>query len=344
MDEQPKEKVAKKKGTEFFKNYGWIIVACLGVMSILFLLGTVVTVKLKIPTEGDEVIKKLIDIHLWDYFKGQHAYDWTMYVMVALLALGTVCICLQRFKKGLASAASMLFILGMMMGILSREFYASNEIEHMSSVSFGWGSNCSVALSMMAAVISLSIDFSENPLVTREIAENGILIAAAFILNIIRIPLGSTGGSVNFQMLPLFVIALRHGPARGLVCGGIIYGLLTCLTDGYGFACYPFDYLVGFGGVMVMGFFRNLILSKDQQWYNVKGEIFLFVSALIATFIRFAGSTASSMIIYKLDFVSALTYNALYIPISGLIAIAAIMAAYGPLAKIHHQYPVNRTL
>ena len=343
MDEQTPT-VNEEKRTNFFTKYGWIISASLGILSILFLLGTVVTVKLKIPGEGDEVIKKLIDIHLWDYFKGQHAYDWTMFVMVILLVLGVISICLQNLKKGLASAASMFFILGMMMGILAREFYASNEIEYMSSVSFGWGSYCSVAFALMAAVISLSIEFSTNPLVTREIAENGVLIAAAFILNIIKIPLAPGAGSVNFQMLPLFIIALRHGPARGLVCGGIIYGLLTCLTDGYGFACYPFDYLIGFGGVMVMGFFRNLILSKDQQWYNVKGEIFLFISAFIATFIRFAGSTASSMVIYKLDFASALAYNAIYIPVSGLISIAVIMAAYGPLAKIHHQYPVNKSL
>ena len=342
MDEQT-QNVSEEEKESFFKKYGWIIAAFCGLLSVLFLLGTVVSVKYKIP-EGDEVIKKIVDIHLWDYFKLQHAYDWTMFVTVAFLVAGIVCICLQKIKKGLASAASMFFILGMMMGILCREFYASNDIEYMSSVSFGWGSNCSVAFAIIAAMISLSFDFVENPLITREIAENGILIAAAFILNIIRIPIAAGAGSVNFQMLPLFIIALRHGPARGLVCGGIIYGLLTCLTDGYGFACYPFDYLIGFGGVMVMGFFRNLILSKEQQWYNVKGEIFLFVSALVATFIRFAGSTASSMIIYKLNFVDALAYNAIYIPLSGLVAIAVLMAAYGPLAKIHHQYPLKRSL
>lgn len=343
MDEQPIENKAKKKN-KFFDNFGWLIAAVCGIMAILFLLGIVVILKLKIPTEGDEVIKQIINIHLWDYFKGKYEYDWTMYVTLGLLIAGTVSICLAKICKGFGSAASMLFILSIPMIALAREFFASNNIEHLSSVSFGWGSNCAIAMSISAAVISLSTEFSQNPIVTRQIAENGILIAAAFILNLVKIPLAAGAGSINFQMLPLFIIALRHGPAHGLVCGGIIYGLLTCLTDGWGFASYPFDYLIGFGGVMVMGYFRNLILSEKQQWYNVKGEIFIFVAALLATLIRFIGSTASSMIIYKYTFSAALAYNAIYIPVSGLVATIVLMAAYGPLAKIHHQFPINRTL
>lgn len=338
MDEQTNE-----KRIGFFERFGWIIAAACGLLSILFLLGTVVTLKQKFPLmDADGYEKVITNIHLWDYFKFQYQYDWTMMVNLGLLLCGIVCISCLKLKKGFGSAASMLFMLSVPMLALSREFFAANEIEYMSSVSFGWGCNCSVAFAICGAVLSLSCEFSNNQIVTRQIAEDGILIASAFILNIIKIPLAAGAGSVNFQMLPLFVIALRHGPAHGLACGGIIYGLVTCLTDGYGFATYPFDYLIGFGGVMVLGFFSKFILGEGQTWYNVKGEIFLFVGALIATFIRFVGSTASSMIIYQYSFAAAVAYNAIYIPVSGLIAIAVLMAAYGPLIKIHNRFPIRK--
>ena len=334
----------EKKPFHFFERFGNYVAAFCGLLAILFLLGTVVIYKVKIPVEDGDPIKIATDVHLWDYFTHNYTYGWTMYVILILLALGTICISLQKVKKGFGSAASMLFILAIPMIALNREFFASNEIENLSSVSYGWGSNVSVAMAICAAVISLSAEFSTNPIVTREIAEDGVLIAAAFILNLIKIPLAAGAGSINLQMLPLFIIALRHGPAHGLICGGIIYGLLTCLTDGWGFATYPFDYLIGFGSVMVMGFFAKFILSKNQKWYNIKGEIFLLVAGVLATLVRLIGSTASSMVIYKYTFAAAIAYNAVYIPVSGAVAIAVLMAAYGPLLKVHHQFPVNKTL
>lgn len=343
MDEQTQE-VSNVQREKIFDRFGWIFAAISGLFAMLSLLGTVVSFKLKIPVEGGDAIKEVHEAHLWDFFQGKYAYDWTMYVVLAVLLIGIVCICLKRVKNGFGSVASMAFILAIPMIALTREFFASNEIEHLSSVSFGWGSASSLAFTIIAAVLSLASEFSTNPIITHQIAEDGILIAAAFILNLIKIPLAAGAGSLNLQMLPLFIIALRHGPSHGLVCGGIIYGLLTCLTDGWGFATYPFDYLIGFGSVMVMGFFRNFILGENQKWYNVKGLAFLFISALCATFIRLVGSTASSMIVYKYTFQAALSYNILYVSFSGLIAIVVLMAAYGPLLRIHHQHPVKRAI
>ena len=83
---------------------------------------------------------------------------------------------------------------------------------------------------------------------------------------------------------------------------------------------------------------------EDQKWYNFKGELFLFIAGLLATFIRFVGSSASSMIVYGLGFKEALAYNAIYIPLSGAAAIAVIMGAYGPLLRVHHRFPVRKSL
>ena len=65
----------------------------------------------------------------------------------------------------------------------------------------------------------------------RDIAEIAILVALALGLDKLKISVGATGGSVNFAMFPLFVIALRHGPFKGFIAGGIVYGLISCLLD-----------------------------------------------------------------------------------------------------------------
>ena len=163
----------------------------------------------------------------------------------------------------------------------------------------------------------------------------------AFILNIIKIPVGVSGGSINFQMLPLMVIALRHGAQRGLLAGGIVYGLLTCLTDGYGFATYPFDYLIGFGSVAVLGLFRKQIFGEKQEGYNLKGLLFIFLGGTIMTIIRFIGSNVSSIVVYGYSLEAALAYNVLYIPLSGLVSTVALMLLYSPLIRINKHYSVK---
>ena len=343
MKEQVEE-IQENPRVTFFQKFGPFIAAACGLLSILFLLGTVVTFKVKVPVSGGDTVKIATDVHLWNYFEGKYTYDWTIFVTIGLLFIGCVVECLQKIRSGFGSAATMIFFLCIPLLALTREFFAGNDIENLSSVSFGWGGVCSLALSICAAVLCLSTEFSYNRIAIRQIAEDGILISAAFILNVIKIPIAAGAGSINLQMLPLFIIALRHGPTHGLACGGILYGLITCLTDGWGFSTYPFDYLIGFGSVMVLGYLRKFILSPEQKWYNVKGEIFLFIGGMAATLIRFIGSTASSMIIYNYSFQAAIAYNITYIPLSGLVSIALIMFAYGPLLNVHHQFPIQKTL
>ena len=331
MDKQTQTK--KEKG-RFFEKYGWIFALVSGFIAICFLFGQVVKTK---------VDGAVVDVHLWDYFMGLHPFDWSMYVTVGLLMLGIIFMSLHLVNPTFDSVASMLFILAIPLLALSREFYDCNEIEGVKA-SFGWGAACSIGFTVSAALLSLSAHFVDRPITIREIAEDGILIAAAIILNFIKIPLGPSGGSINFQMLPLMLIALRHGPTHGLICGGIIYGLVTCLIDGWGFATYPFDYLIGFGSVMVIGLFNKFILGENQKWYNLKGEIFLLIGGILSTFVRFVGSTASSMIVYGYTFVAAAAYNAIYIPVSGAIAIAMIMASYGPVLKVHNLFPVKKSV
>ncbi len=333
MDEQTLTEEKNNSKDKFFARYGWLMAAFAAVVAILFLFAPVVV------REIDDV---KTNVYLWNYFSMQNKFDWTIFLPIGLLVLGIVFLALHRVII-LDSVASLLFIVAIPLLALSKEFYDANSIENCY-VSFGWGSACSIGFTAVAALLSLSSEFSNKTITTREIAEDGILIAAAFILNLIKIPIANQGGSINFQMLPLFLIALRHGPGHGLICGGVIYGLLTCLTDGWGFASYPFDYLIGFGSCMIMGLFARFILSENQKWYNLKGLLFLFIAGTVSTFLRFVGSCSSSIIVYGASFQFALTYNAIYIPISGLIATAVIMAAYGPLLNIHNMFPVKKSV
>ena len=74
------------------------------------------------------------------------------------------------------------------------------------------------------------------------------------------------------------------------------------------------------------------------------GEVAILVAGLLATFVRFAGSTASSMLLYGYDFAAAAEYKAIYIPVTGACAIVALMLLYVPLVKVQKAFPVRKTL
>jgi len=331
MDNETQTKKPEGQFIGFLKQFSWAIAAGCGVIAILALLGTIVTAKLEDGTK--------LEIHLWDYFGSGYAYNWSMYITLGLLVAAIACAALHKINENFDVASAMLFLLALTMLVLAREFFSYND--GFKSVKVGWADALSMVFAAVGFAFAISASVSKKPFTVRDLAEDGVLIAAAFVLNFIKLPIATGGGSINFQMLPLFLIALRRGPAHGLICGGLVYGLITCLTDGYGFATYPFDYLIGFGSVMVLGFLRSFIFGEGQKSYNLKGEIFLLVGGILATLIRFIGSTASSMIVYGVDFVGALTYNAIYIPVSGAIALAVIMAAYGPLANINARFPAQ---
>ena len=221
---------------------------------------------------------------------------------------------------------------------MANSFFSSsvNGVVGIEEASLGIGGGLSMAMCAIGFALSLSLGAEK----TDAYVEDGVLVAAAIALNFLKIPLGPTGGSINLQMLPLMVIALRHGPFHGLLCGGIIFGLITCLSDGYGFACYPFDYLVAFGGIGVLGFFQALILPKEETpiW---KSELFLALGGVLVTLIRFIGSSASSMILWNCTLLKAVLYNVTYIPASGLVSTLLLMALLPTLKRIDRLFPVK---
>ena len=197
------------------------------------------------------------------------------------------------------------------------------------------------ALSLAASLFSFIYAFSKMPITVHEITEDAILVATAFALNFLKVGIGETGGSINLQLLPIYLIALRHGPLHGLVSGGIVLGLLTCFTDAYGFAFYPFDYLIGLGSAGVLGFFKPLIMGKDQKDYNIMGEAFLVVGVVAASVIRMVGGMTSSIIYYEYSFEAAFVYNILYVGPSAGLCLVLLMALYGPLLRVNKLLPTR---
>ena len=162
----------------------------------------------------------------------------------------------------------------------------------------------------------------------RDIAEMGILCALAIVLDqFCKIEIAPIeGGSINFAMLPLFIIALRQGWFKGFISGAIIFGLITCAIDGNdgAFAAYPLDYFIGFGSVAVVGLFRRLITHDD---YNVTWHSYLYatVGILLAYVIRFAAATLDGVILYGSTFVGSMIYNSGYIWPSFIVTCAIFL-------------------
>ena len=341
------------KFKEFLKNnISYLIALTMNLAIVGFLFAPLLTYETKYYV-GEEKIKDYFSANIIKLLSGSITPSWVFIVLLVFVIIPFFALIVALFLKNNKKAndsliAIVLIDLALLVAyaILVKEIFSyfageMGMIANFNGAQVGWGAGVIIFLASVEffAVISSS-SYSKQSV--QGLAEDAMLIAAAFILNFIKIPLGATGGSINFQMLPLMLIALRRGPVTGFICGGFIYGLITCLTDGYGFATYPFDYLIAFGSVAVMGFFSKFILPSEEGKYPLwLSEIFVFVAGLLSTFVRFVGGTTSSMVIYGYQFVPALAYNALYIPLSGAAAVVVLMIVLPVLQKLNRKYPTK---
>lgn len=179
----------------------------------------------------------------------------------------------------------------------------------------------------------------ENKYTVYEIVEAAMLIGIAVLLDLdgLKISLGANGGSISFTTIPLVILALRQGAIKGFIGIGIIYGLITCLIDGWGLQTYPFDYFLAYGVFALFGLFKTLIIREDGK-YNVKSVVFIVIASLITVSLRLLFSTISGVIIYEMSFKASLLYNILYVLPSGGVALVVLIALYKPLCMIERMY------
>ena len=96
------------------------------------------------------------------------------------------------------------------------------------------------------------------------IAECGIFIAMSVALSFLKIEVGALGGSIDFVMVPLFIICYRHGLKYG-IASGMVYGILDCIIGGgigYGLPSILLDYVLAFGACGVAGIFKNKFIRR----------------------------------------------------------------------------------
>lgn len=326
-----------KKLLNFFKTNAFILCGVLGILSICSLFLTIFVVETKENLS--------LSLNLISYFETPTKFSWTLIVTLAICGCGIIFSFLSKVRKEFLGISAFLFILTTIFFALAKSFYKLNE--NVENVSIQIGLILAIVFSSLASLFSLIIGYIESNNTVRDIAEQGMLIAMAFVLNLIKLFEAPGGGSVNLQMLPLFLLALRHGPINGLISGGIVYGMITCLTDGWGIQFYPFDYLLGFGSVAIVGLFKNYIFNGNSK-YNFKSILFLVISIIASSCVRFLGGILSSMIYYYNNdaFIDGLTksliYNVPYIFISAGIALIAMIALYPVLAKLNNRYPTKQ--
>ncbi|MEG2052972.1 MAG: energy-coupled thiamine transporter ThiT [Bacilli bacterium] len=196
------------------------------------------------------------------------------------------------------------------------------------------------ALYFLSGIALFISDYQNDKFSISDIAETAMLIAIAVVLNYIKVPLGATGGSINLQIVPLVIIALRYSPSKTFFATGLCYGLISCILDGYGLHTFPFEYLIAFGSVVIISFVRKYVISKGKPTI-IGGALILFL-VMIATGIRFFGASFDSVIFYDYTWTAAFAYNAIYVwPTGALTAVVAVLFYIKPLFFLNRLFPTT---
>ncbi len=353
------------KKESWLGNHLWIIPLACGLLALLGLAFPLVaahTVEYD-PATWEFIEGPRIELRASILFGVEGAACWPYFIpygfVIAGLAL-TVCDAIFRNEK-LSSGAMMLYILAAVLFFVSNPFYGfSNGLATVGQYNYdpdnyywyvktyvaiadgrlGVGAILSGSAAVLASLASFSASISKSRIDVRSMVEIAMLCAMAVILDLIfhYMPnMFNQVGSFSISLLPLYIIALRHGPARGLLASSLVYGLITCLTDGYGIWLYPLDYFVAYSGVAILGFFGKAILDNDR--YNVKAILCILLGCFLAGVVRFVGSAASSMVNYGYTFGAACLVN-IYAVVSSLLCAGVLIAFYLPLVRLNKRYPV----
>lgn len=327
---------AKNRFASKTKEIATFVAIAFALISYLGFVGNMFRIK---TSDGTKTFYTLIKV-LADFSYSGWFLTW---IGIALPVFAIIAAMIGKFvfnnnKNWAFGAASMMALSAILMFIV-KDLYVTKFEDASTSIAL-WGVWMPSFMALSAFSFLLST-VSEEEYTIADICECGMLIAMAFVLNFIKLFSMPTGGSINLQMVPLFILALRRGPIKGFIACGIVYGLLTCLTDGYGLATFPFDYLIGFGSTCVLGCVSKFVFSEKRKFYDLFGVLAIVLAGIGATLIRLLGSTISSMVLYDYSFMDGIIYNATYIPLQGLFALVFLVAIYGPLQRLNKLYSVR---
>lgn len=169
-----------------------------------------------------------------------------------------------------------------------------------------------------------------------KLCECAVFVALSLALMPIEIPGPSFGGDIDLVMIPLLIIAFRHGAVYGTLSGAV-FGFLKCLIGGgigWGLPSVLLDYVLAYAAVGVAGVF------KGKYWA-------VELSALVGCAVRFAVHFVSGVTIYKIlvptevagmtianPVLYSIVYNAFYMLPNTVIAIVLMCLLRFPLKKM----------
>ena len=179
----------------------------------------------------------------------------------------------------------------------------------------------------------------------RDIAEIGIMCALAIAIDqLLNVRIGGNGGSISFSCLPLFIISYRHGWFKGFIASGIVFGLITCLFDGWGLITYPFDYLIAFGSIGIAGLFGKKIykyVKKDNAKDKMIALLLILATVLIHSVIRILSATVDSVLLYEVSFGAGLLYNLNYVWPTCALLVIFLYVLLPALLAVNNHYPTE---
>jgi thiamine transporter len=167
----------------------------------------------------------------------------------------------------------------------------------------------------------------------RLVAEMGIAIALAAVLHLVKLWEMPQGGSITLgTMVPLFVIALRRGPAVGAVTGAV-YGLLEgWIISGGRFFYHPvqviLDYPLAFGVLAVAGFF-----PRYPAFGVTLGALARYVAHVVSGVVFFAQYAPAGQPVW----LYSLGYNIAYLGPDFAVAIVLTLLVWERISRLSAQ-------
>ncbi len=168
----------------------------------------------------------------------------------------------------------------------------------------------------LVVVLGLILGFAymrKTKITTRALTQTALCVALSIILNLLVVYKMPQGGSVTVgAMIPLFLIALAHGPALGILAG-FLFGLIDMLLGGY--IVHPLQMLLDYPlAFMCMG-----LIGFLAQRYALGAVIALSGQLLFSTLsgVIFFSEYAGAMNPWLYSF----TYNGTFILANGVISL-----------------------
>ena len=173
-----------------------------------------------------------------------------------------------------------------------------------------------------------------------KIAECAVFIALSIALMPLEIPGPAFGGDIDLVMIPLFIIAFRHGLGYGILSGGI-FGFIKCVIGGgigWGLPSILLDYVLAYAAVGFAGIFKGKFWAVELSTFVgcIARFIIHFISGVTIYMItvptEVAGMTFANPVLYSI------VYNAFYMLPNTVIAIIVMSLLRVPLKSLQKKF------